>query len=133
LLGPFDFENVPFEDACLDGVLADTVLTSPPYFSKERYSSDPQQSWVRYPTWDLWVAGFLAPFVQKSWEHLKPGGYFVVNTKDIRMGRNTYPIVQELEKKALATGFVFESRQEIPLGQLGKAKTFEPLLVYRKP
>lgn len=56
VIGDFQFENCSFEEASLKGVEADLVFTSPPYYSKERYSDDVGQSWVRYPLWDQWMA-----------------------------------------------------------------------------
>jgi tRNA1(Val) A37 N6-methylase TrmN6 len=32
----------------------DLIFSSPPYFNLERYSSQPTQSYQRYPTYDSW-------------------------------------------------------------------------------
>ncbi len=123
----------PFEDVDLKGVQADVVLTSPPYFAVERYSDHPSQSWVRYKTWTAWVKGFLEPMVGRSWGHLVAGGRFCVNTKNVRMGRHEYPIVDELRRLALGLGFQLESTIAMPIGRVGKDARSEPLLVFRKP
>lgn len=132
-IGDFVFYNSPFESIDLGGLQADLVFTSPPYFSKERYSDSTDQSWVSYPTWTGWLKGFLKPFIEKSWCHLKPGGYFLVNTKNIRIGRTTYPIADELIGMALQTGFLKEDEVPLQLGRLGKTSSVEPLFVFRKP
>jgi hypothetical protein len=129
-VSPIRFHHGAFEDVDLGDLRADLVFTSPPYFSKERYSDDLDQSWVRYPSWGEWVEGFLASFVKKSWAHLKDGGRLVVNTKNIQIGGVAYPIVDELKAKALEQGFTLESSLGIPLGRVGKAATIEPLLVF---
>lgn len=120
-----------FEDVDLGDLVVDLVFTSPPYFSVERYADDTQQSWVRYPYWDGWVRGFLRPFVEKSWDHLRPGGRFVLNTKNLSRGK--YPILDVARVEAQRVGFVLELDGQLPLGRLGKDLKTEPLLVYRKP
>jgi hypothetical protein len=127
--GSFTFLNVPFEDASLDGVQADLVFTSPPYFSVERYSDDTTQSWVRYPTWDEWVRGFLHPVVLGAYGCLKPGGMMCVNAKAVRYGRKVYPIGDVFVDFATRTGFDLRQAIQLPIGRLGKAVRVEPLYV----
>jgi DNA modification methylase len=131
--GDLRFFNQPFEEFDELGQGADLVFTSPPYFSVERYSDDSTQSWVRYKTWGSWVRGFLKPFVERSWTHLKPDGYFCVNTKDIRSGQSVFPIGGELTRLALETGFSLEMTLVIPIGRIGKDLKTEPLFVFRRP
>jgi hypothetical protein len=133
LHGPLEFLPGAFEDVNLGSLQADMVLTSPPYFSVERYSNDPSQSWVRYKTWTSWVYGFLAPFVERSWQHLKPGGTFCVNTKDIRVGRQTLAIGAEFVRLAGLRGFELVQVLALPLGRIGKVARSEPVYVFRKP
>jgi len=127
------FYNQPFEEFDEPSLGADLVFTSPPYYSMERYSDDSTQSWVRYKTWDSWLRGFLGPFVKKSWLHLKPRGTFCVNTKDIRFGKNLFPIGGELVRLASEIGFKLEKTLTIPLGRIGKDMKTEPLFVFRRP
>jgi hypothetical protein len=127
------FINAPFEDADLGGMQADLILTSPPYFSVERYSDDPTQSWVRYPTWESWVLGFLGPFTQKCWAHAKEGAILCVNTKDIRVGRKILPIGQELVRLATSVGFEPKPALSLPIGRIGKNVQSEPIFVFQKP
>jgi hypothetical protein len=129
--GELRFMNEPFEDVDLSEVRANFIFTSPPYFSVERYSDDPLQSWVRYKTWTSWVRGFLEPFVEKSWGHLAPGGLFCVNTKNIRLGRQEYPIADELQRIAVARGFVLKATLSMPIGRVGKDARSEPLFLFR--
>lgn len=128
------FLNLPFEDVSLGNLLADMVFTSPPYFSVERYSPDSAQSWVRYKTWESWDKGFLQPMVAKSWSHLKAGGVFLVNTKDVNLGGRVAPIAATLVQHCLKQGFLLETTGILPLGQLGKnVVRSEPFFVFRKP
>ena len=128
--GCFTFHNEAFEDVDLGELKADLVLTSPPYFSVERYSDDTTQSWVRYGSWGAWVQGFLRPLVTKSKAHLRPGGVFCINTKNIKIGRQSYPIADELVRLAHEAGFELAQTLELPLGRLGKKPVTEPVLVF---
>ncbi len=131
--GKAQFFNAPFEDVSLGLLQADLVFTSPPYFSVEKYANDTTQSWVRYPSWEQWLEGFLRPFVEKSFAHLKTGGMFCINTKNIRMGRAYYPIGDELIKAANTVGFSLDRTLELPIGRIGKNPKSEPLFVFIKP
>jgi len=132
--GNATFHHAPYEEVALGDLQADLALTSPPYFSVERYSDATTQSWVRYKTWMLWVNGFLRPLLTKTYQHLKPGALFLLNVKDIRKGKDTYPLVSESRRLAEEAGFVSEPDLSLPLGRLGpKEKSSEPILVLRKP
>jgi len=129
--GRLELHNEPFEDVSLGDLQADLVLTSPPYFCVERYADDAAQSWVRYPTWEAWVEGFLRVLVDKSRAHLKPGGRFCVNTKDVRVRGSLYPIAGKLTELAERAGFKLETTLKLPLGRIGKKVNSEPLFVFR--
>ena len=131
-IGEILFYNQPFEDVTLGDLKADLVLTSPPYFSVERYSEDPSQSWVRYKSWDSWVEGFLTALVVKGNSHLKSGGYLVVNTKNVKISGKVYPIADELVRLAQQSGLVQLPSLILPLGQIGSRRTEEPILVFQK-
>jgi len=132
LPGSLTFYNEPFETVDLGSLQADLVLTSPPYFSVERYSTDSSQSWVRYKTWEAWREGFLRTFVQKAWDHLRIGGVFCVNTKNLRMGRQTVPLADDFLALATTCGFRHETTLTLPLGRLGKVAQTEPIFVLRR-
>jgi len=132
LAGSLTFHNEPFETVDLGSLQADLVMTSPPYFSVERYSTDSAQSWVRYKTWEAWREGFLHAFVQKAWDHLRVGGVFCVNTKNLRVGRQTVPLADDFLALALACGFRHDTTLTLPLGRLGKVAQTEPVFILRR-
>lgn len=51
----------------------DMVFTSPPYYSIEKYSGQAER------TKDEWDRDFYTPLFQRTWEHLQPGGHYVIN------------------------------------------------------
>ena len=73
----------PAEDFEYKENMYDTVFTSPPYFSVERYSYDDTQSWVRYKDIDSWNKNFLQKSIKKIWPSIKSGGYLLVNIADV--------------------------------------------------
>ena len=77
------FVEYPAEDFEYKENMYDTVFTSPPYFSVERYSYDDTQSWVRYKDIDSWNKNFLQKTLGKLWPSIKSGGYLLVNIADV--------------------------------------------------
>ncbi|MAR22136.1 MAG: hypothetical protein CMD25_09560 [Flavobacteriales bacterium] len=77
------FVEYPAEDFEYQKNMYDTVFTSPPYFSVERYSYDDTQSWVRYKDIDTWNTQFLQKTLEKIWPSIKRGGYLLVNIADV--------------------------------------------------
>lgn len=57
----------------------DMALTSPPFFDKEHYSSDRDQSDKKYGTFEEWGEGFLRPMCVNVLNSLKDKGVFVLN------------------------------------------------------
>jgi hypothetical protein len=70
---------------------ASLVLTSPPYFDRERYSKDGRQSFRRYPTYERWRVEFLKTVIAESARILERKGRLVLNVAD----RGAYPIAQD--------------------------------------
>jgi SAM-dependent methyltransferase len=69
------------EDALarLEPASAAFVLLSPPYYRRERYAQSDSQSWVRYPDYERWKAGFLEEVLQKCAACLRPDGHLALN------------------------------------------------------
>lgn len=74
-----DLLCIPAEEYNPEENYFDMVVTSPPYFNTEKYSDEPDQSYIRYPTLQEWQHGFLAPMIDMSFRALKPGGYLILN------------------------------------------------------
>lgn len=60
----------------------DLVFTSPPYFGVEQYSNEPNQSYLKFPTYEKWREGFLKVVITESARVLKVGGCLVWNVKN---------------------------------------------------
>lgn len=57
----------------------DVVISSPPYYKRERYSNDLNQSWLRYPTYEKWKSDFLKIILHECHRILRPGGVIILN------------------------------------------------------
>jgi len=62
----------------------DMVLSSPPYFSHERYDAALSQSANRYSTYPHWTSSFLYPVLAHCQRILRPGGFLVININNTR-------------------------------------------------
>ena len=56
----------------------DFAMTSPPYFNREMYSDDDNQSY-KLGTYEDWRDSFLKPFINEVYTLLKVGGIFSKN------------------------------------------------------
>lgn len=75
-------ETAAFESVAVPEGLYDLAFTSPPYFDYEEYSDDPDQSYKKYPTPDLWREGFLTPLMKKCALAVRSGGVVAINISD---------------------------------------------------
>jgi DNA methylase len=73
----------------------DCVLWSPPYHDTEKYSTEPTQSYLKFPTRESWLEGFVGATLDNIAYALKPEGVLAVNIADV-------PTFPDLEKAFLA-------------------------------
>lgn len=74
----------PFQTCKLPDEKFDAVLTSPPYFDLEIYSSDDTQSVQPGDTLNDWLVGFLFPSLDKAWGALRDGGNMALVINDMK-------------------------------------------------
>ena len=74
----------------------DMVFTSPPYFDREQYSEDEEQSFKSYPMYSDWRDNFLRPTLTNAYESLRSDRYLLWNIADIKIGKSTFhPLEQD--------------------------------------
>lgn len=115
----------------MDGEI-DLVMTSPPYFDRERYFDEPGQCWRDFPTLSQWSTGYLIPTLKEAARVLKVGGHLVLNVSEER--------APDVIAAASSIGFSRDPDHDISLS-LGKdhfsrhrgviADSHEPVLVFR--
>jgi hypothetical protein len=74
----------------------DLVLTSPPYFNMELYTSG-EQSTNKYKTWDDWSEKWLKAIILGCLAALKPGGTSCWSVKNFKSDKN-YPLADITKK-----------------------------------
>lgn len=84
----------------------DVVFTSPPYFAKELYSQDAEQSARKFSAFEDWCEGFLKPTLETAAAWLKPGGVLLWNIADAKFGNKLLPLEARSIQYATAAGLV---------------------------
>lgn len=69
----------------------DMILTSPPYYTLERYTAG-DQSVKESMTWDQWVSEWLRPVILECLRCLRPTGRSCWSVKNITIGSKAYPL-----------------------------------------
>jgi len=133
----------------------DLIFTSPPYFNREAYSEDGNQSYKRYgSSYDSWMEGFLRPTLETCFEYLRPDRYLLWNIADLKVGKNYLPLEEDSKNILLDLGMEYKYTLKMAMvgmpGQNrvdedgvpkcknfckvnGKFHKFEPIYVFYKP
>lgn len=133
----------------------DFAFTSPPYFSKEVYSTDPEQSCHKFPQYQEWVDGFLKPTLKTIYDWLKPNRYCAWNIADAKFHGELLPLENDSIKIALKLGFRHVDTLKMLLANMpggnrmnwqegestaknivmvdGKPNRYEPIFIFFKP
>jgi hypothetical protein len=132
----------------------DLIFTSPPYFNREAYSENENQSYKKFSSYDSWRDGFLRPTLETCVEYLRNNRYLLWNIADIQISgkyltleKDSRDILENLGMKYVQTlkmameGMPGQNR----LDEDGKPKCknfckvngnylkYEPVFVYYKP
>jgi len=85
------------------------AYTSPPYFNRERYSDDPNQSYIKFSNYELWRDGFLRGTIQNAYDFLGSRGKLFWNVADIRITKKVFhPLESDSIRIAEDIGFTYE-------------------------
>ena len=110
-------------------------FTSTPYGNHERYSDEPTQSFLRFPSNEEWLNGYMRRTLDNCWTGPKHDGVLVVNIA----GVPSYPALQEdFVVLALANGWRLVETLQLALSKMpgtGKQTTShksESVYVFRK-
>ena len=133
----------------------DLIFTSPPYFNREAYSEDENQSYKKYgTTYESWRDGFLRPTLENCVECLRPGRYLLWNVADLLVSGKYLPIEQDSIDILESCGMIYKYTLKMALEGMpgqnrmgedgkptcknfcqvdGKYMKFEPVFVFWKP
>ena len=128
----------------------DIAFTSPPYFNREQYSQDENQSFKAYSEYEDWRDNFLRPTLTTIYEYLKNDRYILWNIADIKIGANTYyPLEQDSIDILKELGCEYKGKLKMLMTRMvgldpsksgiknavkydGKSYKFEPIFVFYK-
>lgn len=119
----------------LEAKAVDLVFSSPPFFDWEHYSLSPNQSFRRYPNYELWLHGFLERVITESYRILKKGAHLALNVTN----GNRLPSSDQVIRTALNAGFRLKAVHRMVFPKVpylhprdGNPVKKELLLVFRK-
>jgi hypothetical protein len=133
----------------------DLIFTSPPYFNREAYSEDENQSYKKYgSSYESWRDGFLRTTLETCVEWLRPGRYLLWNVADLLVSGKYLPIEQDSIDILESCGMIYQYTLKMALEGMpgqnrmgedgkptcknfcqvdGKYMKFEPVFVFWKP
>ena len=108
----------------------DLCFTSPPYFDTEKYSDEDTQSFIKFPTKEEWVNGFLRKTIENCHRGLKSGKYMLINIANTPKYKF---IEEETQRIAKELGFVQNDTLQLTLSSvMGKGYKYEPIFIFKK-
>jgi len=128
----------------------DISFTSPPYFNREQYSQDENQSFKAYGEYEDWRDNFLRPTLTTIYEYLKNDRYILWNIADIKIGKSIYyPLEQDSIDILTELGCEYKGKLKMLMTRMvgldpsksgiknsvehnGKQYKFEPIFVFHK-
>ena len=128
----------------------DIAFTSPPYFNREQYSQDENQSFKAYGEYEDWRDNFLKPTLTTIYEYLKNDRYILWNIADIKIGKSIYyPLEQDSIDILNELGCEYKGKLKMLMTRMvgldpsksgiknsveyeGKQYKFEPIFVFHK-
>ncbi len=128
------FINCPAEDFNEYTEYFDLSFSSPPYFCKELYSNDENQSCNKYKQYESWRDNFLKQTIINSYKMLKTGGKFVINIADVTIGSKRHPLINDTKQICQEIGLNFTNQLEYSLKKtIGTRASFEDKTIdYKK-
>lgn len=96
----------------------DMVFTSPPYFAKEVYSDDPEQSCHKFSQYEDWKNGFLYPTLKTAVEYLRHDRYLLWNIADAAFDGVLLPLEEDSRKILEQLGMTYVMTLKMALAQM---------------
>ena len=108
----------------------DLCFTSPPYFDTEKYSDEDTQSFIKFPTKEEWVNGFLRKTIENCYRGLKSGKHMLINIANTQKYKF---IEEETQRIAKELGFVQNDTLQLTLSSvMGAGYKYEPIFIFKK-
>lgn len=100
--GSEEMNNVYLREPVTGRQMIDFAFTSPPYFDLEKYGTEENQSYIKFPNKEDWAEGFLGETFRKAAFGLKHGGKMAINIANTK----SFPNLEDVTiSKAIESGF----------------------------
>jgi hypothetical protein len=134
-----ELHQVGSEDYRPDRNSLDLAFSSPPYLGHEQYSDEPSQSYLKFPTREEWLEGYMGGTMANARRGLKLGGFLAINIT----GVPSFPRLEaDFLTLAKREGWKLRATFQIEMSQMFGTKGFsagasrqyktEPLFVFVK-
>lgn len=112
----------------------DFAFTSPPYFNTEKYSEEGTQSYLKYPTKELWTNGFWYDTIKNTYNALKADSYMAINIANVPSYKDLEDVTKQL---CIDMGFVYIKEMRMALSNSNfrsrsSAFKYEPIFIFKK-
>ena len=108
----------------------DLCFTSPPYFDTEKYSDEMTQSYIKYPSENEWINGFMRDTLINCYYGLKKDGFLVLNIANTKSAKK---IEEGLLKLVKNIGFKHIKTMQLVLSAInGTGYKYEPIYIFKK-
>lgn len=112
--------------------MVDLIFTSPPYFNTEKYSEEETQSYIKFPTYDEWVVGFLNEMLCNSIKALKRGGYLIINIANVKSAPYLENDFKGIMEYGTDLDHITTYKMALSKQHSGGKFKYEPIFVYKK-
>jgi len=101
-----DIHNIPAETfvGSLQSGSVDMILTSPPYYSLELYTTG-EQSVKENMSWESWIANWLRPLIIECLRVLTVDGTSCWSVKNFKIGSRLYPLADVVRDIHIEKGY----------------------------
>jgi hypothetical protein len=129
-----ELHKISSENFVPDRGLIQLAFTSPPYWNVEQYSDEPTQSFIKFPTPDAWLNGFLGATLSNCHHGLATDGKLIVNIANVP----SYPnLTEDFRRLARRCGFRLIETLQLALSAMpgtrsGSPYKYEPVFVFTK-
>ena len=118
------------EEYCPPDNSIDLCFTSPPYFDTEKYSTELTQSYLKYPSPDEWINGFLKSMIYNTYKCTTKNGHCLIN---IANTKKVFNLESETIRLAKEIGYKHENTLKMELSSIsGKGVKYEPIFIFKK-
>ena len=130
-------------------IIKTLIFTSPPYFDREQYSADEEQSFRAYPQYEDWRDNFLKPTLENCYHSLRDDRYILWNIADIKIGKDKYyPLEQDSIDVLTNLGCEYKGKLKMLMTSMvgvdqsnvkncvkvnGRYLKYEPIFLFHKP